>query len=317
LKRGKRRKPRVLIVLVVLALLVGLANYQIARNYGVEAELAVLKNETSQLLRSAPIEGLDEPARVMQPTKVWQVYGRIAEFGDCFNCPRMRVIPPGEFTMGSSSRNESDTEKPHRVLIMSPFAVSKYEVTFDQWNVCVANGGCGDHGRVSQKQEHGSQPVTDVTWNDAKDYVSWLSASTGKQYRLLSEAEWEYAARAGTATSYFFGDTITPEQARYADRENRASPQQAFFVGSFPSNAFGLHDMHGNVWEWVEDCWHEHYTKNVPIDGSAWKDEDCDSHVLRGGSWIDSEYSIRSASRASGNGATGTKTVGIRIARTL
>jgi formylglycine-generating enzyme required for sulfatase activity len=319
-KRSKRRKPKLLLLLVLLALLVGVADYQIARNYGIEAELGHVKAKTAELMRTEQETDLAEPSRLLLPTTVWGVAGSLVQFADCFECPIMRVVPAGEFTMGDPV-SDADHEHLHRVRLRLPFAVSKYEITFDEWNQCVIHHGCAGYRPAVGQVGMGTQPVIDVNWTDAQDYVAWLNLLTGKHYRLLSESEWEYAARAGTNSTFSFGDAIGPPQANYsdADGESLADPSQSHPapVGSYPPNAFGLYDMHGNVWEWVQDCWHEHYTKDAPTDGSAWIEKGCDGHVLRGGSWQDSEKSLRAASRVSGNSETRSHTIGIRIARTL
>jgi formylglycine-generating enzyme required for sulfatase activity len=230
-------------------------------------------------------------------------------FVDCAGCPEMVLIPGGEFTMGSPpSEDYRGAETQHRVIIPSPFALSKYEVTFDQWDACVAGGGCAGHSPDDQGWGKGKRPVIGVTWDDAKAYVAWLSQKTGKQYRLPSEAEWEYAARGGTTTTFSFGDTITTDRANYdGSTANSISPaganrQMTTPVGSFPPNAFGLNDMHGNVWEWMEDCWSDEYAADMPTNGAPYLRENCAGRVMRGGSWEDYSGDIRAAARV-GSGA--------------
>ena len=152
--------------------------------------------------------------------------------------------------------------------------------------------------------------MINVNWDDAKAYTAWLSRKTGHTYRLPSEAEWEYAARAGTTTRYHFGDSISSSQANYYGGKGTVP------VGNYPSNAFGLHDVHGNVWEWVEDCWHESYA-GAPSDTNVWKAGDCSRRVLRGGSWRDGPYYVRSASRRWLDIESRFDNFGFRIARTL
>ncbi len=186
--------------------------------------------------------------------------------------------------------DRSSAEGPQRsVTIQRQFAAGKFEVTFDEWDVCVRENACptvADEG-----WGRGRRPVINVSWNDAKQYTEWLSRKTGKTYRLLTEAEWEYAARAGTTAAYSFGDSITTQQANNNNTLGRTVP-----VGSYPANAFGLHDMHGNVWEWTEDCWSANYN-GAPSDGSAWTTGNCGRRVLRGGSWRGSPRDMRSAGR--------------------
>ena len=213
--------------------------------------------------------------------------GRV--FRDCPECPEMVVVPAGSFMMGSPSHEagRGDDEGPrHRVTIEKPFAVGKYEVTFAEWDACVADGGCGGHRPEDEGWGRGRRPVINVNWDDAKAYVRWLNRKTGKQYRLPSEAEWEYAARAGTTTRYNWGDDIGRNRANCNGCGSRWDRKQTAPVGSFRANVFGLHDVHGNVWEWVEDCLNYNYA-GAPADGSPWTDGDCTlAAVLRGGSWF-------------------------------
>ena len=153
------------------------------------------------------------------------------------------------------------------MTIARPFAVGKFEVTFAEWDACLSGGGCS-HRPGDAGWGRGKRPVINVSWNDAKAYVAWLSRQTGRAYRLLSEAEWEYAARAGTTTPFSTGRTITSDQANFNSNRIGQYRQQTVPVGLFSANGFGLHDMHGNVAEWVEDCWHENYV-GAPVDGSA------------------------------------------------
>ncbi len=233
----------------------------------------------------------------------------------------MVVIPAGEFTMGSPPA-EQGAETQHRVTIAAPFAVSKFEITFDEWDACVKEGGCGGYRPDDQGWGRGNRPVMNISWENAKGYVDWLSHKTARPYRLLSESEWEYAARAGTTTPFFFGDTISPGQANYDGSGDGSGPsdanrQSTMPVGSFPANGFGLHDMHGNVSEWVEDCWNDDYAAGTPVDGTAWAEGKCNGRVVRGGSWEDSQIELRSAARTGGNKEDQFYTDGLRIARGL
>jgi formylglycine-generating enzyme required for sulfatase activity len=234
----------------------------------------------------------------------------------------MVLVPAGEFTMGSppDEPDRSDDEGPQReVTIAAPFWVGEYEVTFAQWDACVAAGGCStkpddaDWGR-------GDRPVINVSWNEAKDYVNWLSEATDKAYRLLSEAEWEYAARARTTTPF---SLPAPDGSDDISRKGLANcdgcgsewdATNTAPAGSFRANHFGLYDTAGNVWEWVEDCWHDSY-EGAPTDGSAWVNGDCSTRVLRGGSWVDVPWLVRSADR--GRSIPGNRgwSGGFRVAR--
>ena len=234
-----------------------------------------------------------------------------AAFRDCAVCPEMVVVPAGSFTMGSpeSETDRFENESPvHRVSVQS-FEASKYEVTFAQWDACVADGGCGGYQPPDEGWGRGNRPVINVSWNDAQEYVRWLSREARHNYRLLTEAEWEYAARAGTTTAYSTGASISASQARFSSQSTAA-------VGSFPANAFGLYDMHGNVWEWVEDCYADSYAGHQS-DGSAYETNDCSSRVLRGGSWINDPQYLRSANRNGINPSNRNINSGFRVARTV
>ncbi len=230
-------------------------------------------------------------------------------FRDCPDCPEMVVIPRGSFTMGSPRYEVdrySDEGPQHAVTIPRQFAVGKFEITVNEWNACVIAKGCDRAQNIS-----GTLPVSTVNWFDAQHYAEWLSKKTGKTYRLLTEAEWEYAARAGTSTAYSFGNSITTQQANHNNTLGRTVP-----VGSYPANDFGLHDMHGNVREWTEDCWNANYN-GAPSDGSAWTTGDCGQRVLRGGSWLVSPRLLRSANRDWGPVGGRIDIGGFRVSRTL
>jgi formylglycine-generating enzyme required for sulfatase activity len=233
----------------------------------------------------------------------------------------MVVIPAGEFTMGSPPA-EQGAEAQHRVTIATPFAVGKFEVTFDEWDACVDDGGCGGYRPDDEAWGRGTRPAINISWDDAKAYVTWLGRKTNRSYRLLSEAEWEYAARAGTTTMSAYGDTLSPSDANYNSSVDGSGPsdanrQRTVPVGSFPPNGFGLHDMFGNVSEWVEDCWHDDYTTGAPADGSSWLAGNCSGRVVRGGSWEDSQVELRSAARTGGDRNDRFYTDGLRVARGL
>ena len=241
------------------------------------------------------------------------------EFKDCRECPEMVFVPAGSFTMGS--REASETEQPeHRVTIPAPLAVGKYEVTFAEWDACVRDGGCESYRPPDHGWGRGRRPVIEVTWGRAKAYTEWLSRKTGREYRLLSESEWEYVARAGSTTDYWWGDDPGEGRAncyRCEDRWAKTAP-----VGSFEPNAFGLYDVHGNVWEWVADCWNANY-HGVPSDGTDWQPpsyEICSAHVIRGGSWNDWATVLRAGFRNYDNltfGSFKQDEIGFRVARSL
>ena len=248
---------------------------------------------------------------------------RIGEkFRDCPHCPEMVAVPSGSFTMGSPSSEEDrqdDEGLQRRVTIGAPFAVGVYEVTFAEWDACVSGGGCGGYRPDDEGWSRSGHPVINVSWEDARSYVSWLSGETGKPYRLLSESEWEYAARGGTTARYWWGNAIGRNRANCDGCGSRWDDDRTAPVGRFSPNEFGLHDVHGNVWEWVEDCWHDGY-EGAPADGSAWlsgQGGDCSSRVLRGGSWYDDPENLRSASRTSSLTEERSSYDGFRVARAV
>ena len=281
-----------------------------------------------------------------------------SNFRDCVNCPEMIVVPAGSFIMGSPVTEPGrpevgaydlngvmDPEFQHVVTIAKPFAVGKFEITFDEWDACIADRGCGRYrpydgrddcdgngsllfsncdGKSAEHWGRGKRPVINVSWENAQSYLKWLSKKTKRQYRLLSEAEWEYAARAGTTTAYFWGDD--PDMiCGFANGRSSAAPgavmklpqcddgfQATAPVGSYKPNAFGLYDMLGNVEEWTEDCVHESYFRpatglsvllTAPNDGRAWTEEArgrdylCKKRITRGGSYESWPDRLRSANR--------------------
>ena len=232
--------------------------------------------------------------------------------------PEMVVVPAGAFRMGCvSGQNCQDDESPvHRVTIGAPFAVGVYEVTFAEWEACVRAGGCEGYRSDDRGWGRGRRPVISVSWEDAQAYVAWLSGESGAGYRLLSEAEWEYVARAGSETAYGWGNAIGRNRANCDGCGSRWDDKQTAPVGSFRANAFGLHDVHGNVWEWVEDCWNGRYA-GAPMDGSAWEQGNCDTRVVRGGSWSHSPRSLRSADRIMNAAGLRFSFIGFRVARRL
>ncbi|MBX2855729.1 MAG: formylglycine-generating enzyme family protein [Rhodobacteraceae bacterium] len=244
-------------------------------------------------------------------------------FRDCPECPEMVEIPAGVFSMGSPDGVEDEGPQ-HGVAIKAPLAVGRYEITFEEWDACVLEQGCvyipADHG-----WGRGARPVIHVSWEDAQGYLRWLSEKTGRTYRLLSEAEWEYAARAGSGTPFHTGEQISTDQANFDGNftfngsSKGASRQQTLKAGSFAPNAWGLYDMHGNVWEWVQDCWHDSY-EDAPSDGAAWMeaaDGDCSVAVLRGGSWNFKPDSLRSTSRGWNRRNYRNFDIGFRVVRTV
>ena len=286
-------------------------------------------------------------------------------FSDCASCPEMVVVPAGTFIMGSPEseagrlravydqegeaiRWTTDDEErlevaagqrlvavegPQRyVTIEAPFAAGVYEVTFEEWDACARGGGCGGLIPDHEGWGRGRRPVVNVSWQEARSYAEWLSRETGEAYRLPSEAEWEYVARAGTETARYWGGSGIG-QCRHANGADAAALQkypnwagttvscsdgysETAPVGSFEPNAFGLHDVLGNVWEWTLDCWNERYS-GAPVDGSAWESGDCTTRVSRGGSWENTPERLRSAMRARDPEEFRGRTSGFRVVRTI
>ena len=241
--------------------------------------------------------------------------------------PEMVVIPEGSFQMGCVSGLDCrDNEKPVHEVRVASFELSKYEVTFEEYDCFIAATG-----RRSPEDEgwgRGRRPVIHISWEDAVAYAEWLSAQTGKRYRLPTEAEWEYAARAGSVTKYHFGNDAF-QLCRYGNHADTSTDydwrntacsdgvgKRTATVGSYQPNAFGLHDMHGNLWEWVQDCWNGSY-QGAPTDGSAWTSGDCERRVLRGGSWLFRPGDLRAAYRDWVTSGERYYFIGFRVARTL
>ena len=276
----------------------------------------------AEYLRRYPDGRHAQEARRLREQKKWRP-GKV--FQDCNECPEMVVVPAGSYMMGSpgSEEGRDDDEGPvHRVTIAEPFAVGVHEVTFAEWDACVRDGGCGGYRPDDEGWGRGRRPVINVSWENAQRYVRWLSRETGQEYRLLSESEWEYAARAGTATPFHYGRTISTSQANYDGNYTYGAGSEGEYrartvpVGSFGANGFGLHDVHGNVWEWVEDCWNGSY-RGAPSDGSAWQRGNCDRRVVRGGSWYFKPWFLRSANRYWFESVFRNFNLGFRVARTL
>lgn len=247
------------------------------------------------------------------------------EFRDCDICPKMIALPTGSFVMGSDLVDwggpMAHEWPPHKVSVSS-FALGKAEVTYKQWEACAAKGGCTGSPSDYMGFGRGERPVTDVSWHDAQEYVEWLSKETGKRYRLPSEAEWEYAARAGSNTHFNTGDCISTAQSNFGgglsllECPSSSGKDRTLPVGSLPANSWGLHDMHGNVAEWVQDCWNHDY-KNAPLDGEPWMTGDCYFAVVRGGSYLYLDLHSRSASRMKHPRDQPALPLGFRVARDL
>jgi formylglycine-generating enzyme required for sulfatase activity len=246
-------------------------------------------------------------------------------FKECQNCPEMVVVPAGAFMMGSPAselgrRNEEGPQR--KVVFANPFAVGKFEVTFDEWDACVSDGGCHGIKPPDQGWGRGRQPVINVSWGEAQSYVAWLATKTGKSYRLLSEAEREYVTRAGTTTPFWWGSSISTNQANYNGHYTYGNGVTGEYrartipVDSFAPNPWGLYQVHGNIWDLTDDCYHDSY-QGAPTDGSAWTSVDCPYHIIRGGSYDFDPVNLRSAARNWFPTGSIMLHMGFRVGRTL
>ncbi|VFM95364.1 MAG: Formylglycine-generating enzyme, required for sulfatase activity, contains SUMF1/FGE domain [Candidatus Kentron sp. G] len=263
----------------------------------------------------ASLERLDFGESLGRPMPELHFYDRLS---DGSPGPRMQFIPAGEFLMGSPKGEGYSYERPqHRVWIDAPFALGTYPVTFAEYGRF-----CAATDRTEPTDEgwgRGQRPVINVSWRDARDYCAWLSKETGHDYHLPSEAEWEYAARAGTQTDYWWGDGIEENRANCVGCGSQWGNKRTAPVGSFVPNPFGLYDTAGNVREWTADCWHRNY-QGAPVGGSAWLEEnggDCSRRVLRGGSWVNGPWFIRSAFRSRISPDLADDNTGFRVARAI
>jgi formylglycine-generating enzyme required for sulfatase activity len=305
--KARARRTQIIIYSLLIGIifgLIGFINQTFLRdelNWYITMRPYMLSNFRPYVLTAAA-------ERALQPLMSFRECGK--------DCPEMVVVPAGSFLMGSPDTEKgSKSEGPQqRIEIAQPFTVAKYDVTFAEWDACVAVGGCppaadSGFGRATR-------PVINVSWNEAKQYAVWLSQMTGQPYRLLSEAEFEYAARAGTTTAYPWGDEIGKGNANCQGCGGQGDSRETSPVGSFKPNAYGLFDMRGNVWDWTEDC----YKRNldgVPADGSPRSAANCESRVIRGGSWYVGPGFLRSAFRSRGAPDFRDNDIGFRVARTL
>lgn len=269
---------------------------------------SALARAREQLYRGKPgtaatVASVAPPPAAVSPSKTGPVR-------DCSDCPELIAIPPGSFQMGSNDLYEF--EKPVHPVAIRGFYLGTREVSFEEWDHCVSEGGC-NYRPDDRGLGRGKRPVTDVHWNDANAYLAWLSAKTGKRYRLPSESEWEYAARAGTMTVYPWGQTMEKDRANCIGC-NDPQRRSAVASGQYPPNAFGLYDMAGNAAEWVTDCWSETY-RSAPRDGSAYVVPGCRERVLRGGSFNNDPRYLRSAARFKYEADVRFYTNGFRAAR--
>jgi formylglycine-generating enzyme required for sulfatase activity len=313
--KGRKRRAQALTYVLLLGVIGGLVGW-INQGYILEQWRWWWTNRPFVAAHFWPYALQPAAEHALKPKDIFRECS--AEQGKDY-CPQMVVVPAGSFIMGSSA-TESGTqpsEQPQRqVTIARPFAVSKNALTFDEWDTCADFGEC-PRGITDSGWGRGSQPVVNVTWEDAKRYVAWLSKTTGKPYRLLTEAEYEYAARAGSSALYPWGDDIGVNNANCKGCGSQWDNTLTAPVGSFAANAFGLFDMVGNVWQWTEDCVNENY-QGAPADGSAWIEaSDCKNRIVRGGSWNNTPVNLRAANRVGTSIGFRDNLLGFRIARTL
>jgi formylglycine-generating enzyme required for sulfatase activity len=239
-------------------------------------------------------------------------------FRDCPECPEMLIVEKGSYAMGAPAADKEtfgDEGPQRRVTFAKRFAIGMFEVTFDEWDACAAAKGC-KHRPGDAGWGRGRRPVINVSWNDTQAYLAWLRRKSGKAYRLPSEAEWEYAARAGTTTRFFWGDEVGSNRANCAECSSATAGKQTAPVGSFAANPWRLHDVHGNAWEWTQDCWSGDL-RNTPADGRPALGGDCRKRVLRGGSYLSPWRSIRITRRDHNTTTIRADEYGFRVARPM
>ncbi|MEH2510988.1 formylglycine-generating enzyme required for sulfatase activity [Nitrobacteraceae bacterium AZCC 1564] len=247
-------------------------------------------------------------------------------FKECPECPEMVVVPAGSFMMGTPA-NEVDRSKGedpvHRVTIVKPFAVGRFAISFDDWDACLADGGCGGVRGNDNGFGRGRLPAHGIRFNEVQSYLAWLSKKTGRTYRLPSESEREYFTRAGTTTPFWFGKTIGTQNANYYASipydhgprgEDSKGPKP---VDSYAPNPFDLYQVHGNVQEWTQDCFNKRYNEDTPTDGSPWSEGDCSQRMIRGGAWDDQAQRLRSGARYWARDDTPAGKIGFRVVRSL
>ena len=254
--------------------------------------------------------------KIITPTQVESDARINADVQDCAECPVLKLVPGGTYRMGSKLNEvgRQNIEGPDHSIELNGFYVSKFEITVKEWAACVNSGACQARTSQSDSTLNDSLPVTNISWYDAQAYILWLSKKAGKTYQLLSEAQWEYAARAESQLSYSFGNDASTLSSYGWFKGN--SDSMVHKVGEKNPNKFGLYDFHGNVAEWTADCWNESYS-GAPADGSAWKSGNCSARVIRGGAWDDAPEKLRSASRKLGLMQFSNNSIGFRLSRNL
>jgi formylglycine-generating enzyme required for sulfatase activity len=319
--RTRRRRENILIFLLSLVLLViasgvfwylvwqprGRVGDQASVPVSPETQKPLAPPPPPALKQAAPLPQTSPPPATATPQAAPQARPASAatQPASVIREPQMNTIGGGSFTMGS---NDDVTERPTHKVTIKPFAIGRYPVSVREWNECAAAKACAF---VAQGKD--DAPVTNVSWSDAKQFVAWLAGATRKPYRLPSEAEWEYAARGGTQTKYWWGDQFQSGMANCRNCNEAPGAEQPIKVGSFKPNPLGLYDMGGSVDQWVEDCWHKNY-QGAPADGSAWVEGECGSHVIRSGSWKNDAQYVRPSNRDSYDTNVRYPTHGFRVA---
>jgi formylglycine-generating enzyme required for sulfatase activity/class 3 adenylate cyclase len=306
IQRGRKRRENVLILLLGLAVLViagGTLWYMLEQPRGRVADQASAPASSPAELPKAPTStepAVKQAAPESQPAPATKQAAPLPQsspppapvtqspLATSVREPETIAVRGGSFSMGS---NDENSEKPVRQVTIKPFAIGKFPVSIQEWNECATAKVCGF---VASGRD--DAPVANVSWTDAKQYVAWLAEITGKPYRLPTEAEWEYAARGGTQTKYWWGDQFQAGAANCKNCTDIPAAEQPIKVGSLKPNPFGLYDMGGGVDQWVEDCWHKNY-QGAPADGSAWVESQCASHVIRSGSWRNDARYVRPSNR--------------------
>jgi formylglycine-generating enzyme required for sulfatase activity len=263
-----------------------------------------------------PAKARNAPATTAAPATAAPPAKAVApgtEIKDCPACPTLLSLPGGVFTMGNNTSDPS--EKPaHQVSVEAPFAIGRYEVTVQEWNACAAAGGCPKIDMPASTPPNA--PMRDVSWDDARQYAKWLGTVSGKPYRLPTEAEWEFAARGGTTTRYWWGEQMAQGKANCKECGKPWQNDAPATVGSFAANPFGLYDTSGGVWEWVADCWHNNF-KGAPADARAWDAPACSVRVIRGGSWREGAPYMVASTRFKYDASVRHSQNGFRVARSL
>lgn len=306
--RTARKTGAITMTLAVL----GVAAYFAPAAYRFAQPLIEQRQQQQQQQSALDAEEAPTQLETLAPDPTFITYTPGHTFRDCDVCPEMVVLSGGLFTMGSPATElgRGRDEGPQREVSIQPFAIGKYEVTFAQWDACLGGGGCNGYSPPDGGWGRGDRPVTNVSWNDVQAYLDWLNQRAGGlRYRLASESEWEFAARAGASDAYAFGPRVTATQATF--RARQTTP-----VGAHEANAFALFDMHGNVSEWVEDCYVATY-QGAPVDNAAMQVDNCQRRVYRGGAFADREPVLRAAARQSARPDTRAQGLGFRVARTL